>query len=86
MCGENIGGTVSREGCPSRTEKDSLIRVDVDGDATQCSYGLGPQGTDPFFASLAQKLHLKRTTELQIARADGQSFIDSSSRVTEKEK
>ncbi|MHB8970644.1 MAG: hypothetical protein ACYC3X_13090 [Pirellulaceae bacterium] len=43
--------------------------------------GLRPQGADPFFASLAQKLHVKRTTELQIARADGQSFTDSSARV-----
>jgi hypothetical protein len=85
MFGEDIGGAISREGCPTHTEEDPLIRVDVDGDATQRSYGLRPQGADPFCASLAQKLHLKRTTDLQIARTDGQSFTDSSSRVIEEE-
>jgi hypothetical protein len=85
MFGEDVGSAVSREGCPTHTEKDPLIQVEVDRDATQRIYGLRPKWADPFFASLAQKLHLKRTTELQIARADGQSFADSSSRVIEKE-
>jgi hypothetical protein len=85
MFGEDIGGAVSREGCPTPAEEHPLIRVEGDRHVTQHIYGLRPQGPDPLFASFAQKLHLERTTELQIARADGQSFTDSSPRVIEEE-